>query len=63
VFGLIGSSFGSKLNIRATKSQGFGLSVILILFYYVLSFVSNAFGVKASYLLQSSFLYLDGYFC
>ncbi len=46
VFGLIGSSLGSKSNIRATKSQGFGLSVILILFYYVLSFVSSSFGVK-----------------
>ncbi len=46
VFGLIGSSLGSKSNNRATKSQGFGLSVILILFYYVLSFISNSFGVK-----------------
>ena len=46
VFGLIGSSLGSKSNIRATKSQGFGLSVILILFYYVLSFVSSSFGFK-----------------
>ena len=46
VFGLIGSGLGSKSNNRATKSQGFGLSVILILFYYVLSFVSNSFGVK-----------------
>ena len=46
VFGLIGSSLGSKSNIRATKSQGFGLSVILILFYYILSFVSSSFGVK-----------------
>jgi len=46
VFGLIGSSLGSQSNNRATKSQGFGLSVILILFYYVLSFISNSFGVK-----------------
>ena len=28
VVGLIGRSLGSKSNIRATKSQGFGLSVI-----------------------------------
>jgi len=48
VFGLIGSSLGSKSNLRASKSQGFGLSVILILFYYVLSFVSSSFGVKGT---------------
>ena len=46
VFGLIGSSLGSKLNIRSSKSQGFGLSVILILIYYVMSFVFSSFGVK-----------------
>ena len=46
VFGLIGSSLGSKSNIRSSKSQGFGLSVILILIYYVMSFVSSSFGVK-----------------
>ena len=44
--GLIGSGLGSKSNIRAAKIQGFGLSVILILVYYVFSFVSSAFGVK-----------------
>jgi len=46
VFGLIGSSLGSKSNLRSSKSQGFGLSVILILVYYVVSFVSSSFGVK-----------------
>jgi len=46
VFGLIGSSLGSKSNLRSSKSQGFGLSVILILVYYVMSFVSSSFGVK-----------------
>ena len=46
VFGLIGSSLGSKQNLRTSKSQGFGLSVILILFYYVLSFLSSSLGVK-----------------
>ena len=30
VFGLIGSILGSKSSLRASKSQGFGLSVILI---------------------------------
>ena len=37
VFGLIGSSLGSKSNLRSSKSQGFGLSIILILVYYVMS--------------------------
>ena len=46
VFGLIGSILGSKSNLRSSKSQGFGLSVILILFYYVISFVFSSFGVK-----------------
>ena len=46
VFGLIGSSLGSKSNLRSSKSQGFGMSVILILIYYVMSFVFSSFGVK-----------------
>ena len=46
VFGLIGSSLGSKSHLRSSKSQGFGLSVILILVYYVMSFVFSSFGVK-----------------
>jgi len=46
VFGLIGSILGSKSNLRASKSQGFGLSIILILAYYVMSFICSSFGVK-----------------
>jgi len=46
VFGLIGSSLGSRSNLRSSKSQGFGLSVILILIYYVMSFIFSSFGVK-----------------
>ena len=46
VFGLIGSILGSKAYLRSSKSQGFGLSVILILFYYVMSFIFSSFGVK-----------------
>jgi len=46
VFGLIGSSLGAKQNLRTSKSQGFGLSVILILLYYVISFLSSSLGVK-----------------
>jgi len=46
VFGLIGSTLGAKSNLRSSKSQGFGLSVILILIYYVMSFIFSSFGVK-----------------
>ena len=46
VFGLIGSILGFKSNLRSSKSQGFGLSVILILVYYVMSFIFSSFGVK-----------------
>ena len=48
VFGLIGSILGCKSNLRSSKSQGFGLSVILILFYYILSFVSSSLGIKGT---------------
>ena len=46
VFGLIGSSFGVRANSRSSKSQGFGLSVLMIFGYYVLSFFSSSLGVK-----------------
>ena len=46
VFGLIGSSFGIRTNSRSSKSQGFGLSVLMIFGYYVLSFFSSSLGVK-----------------
>ena len=48
VFGLIGSSLGSKSNLRSSRSQGFGLSVILILIYYVISFLFSSLGVKGA---------------
>ncbi len=49
VFALIGSSLGSKPNSRTSRSQGFGLSVILILLYYVLSFGFSSLGVKGTF--------------
>ena len=48
VFGLIGSSLGAKPNSRQSNSQGFGISVLLILFYYVLSFSFSSMGVKGT---------------
>ena len=38
--------FGIKIQFKISKSQGFGLSVILILIYYVMSFIFSSFGVK-----------------
>lgn len=46
VFGLIGSSFGVRSISRSSKSQGFGLSVLMIFGYYILSFFSSSLGVK-----------------
>ncbi len=48
VFGLIGSSLGAKPNTRTSTSQGFGISVVLILLYYVLSFSFSSLGVKGT---------------
>ncbi len=48
VFGLIGSSLGAKPNARTSRSQGFGISVVLILFYYLLSFSFSSLGVKGT---------------
>ena len=48
VFGLIGASLGAKPNNRTSRSQGFGISVVLILVYYVLSFSFSSLGVKGT---------------
>ena len=46
VFGLIGSSLGSRPGSRTSRSQGFGISILLILGYYALSFSFSSLGVK-----------------
>ena len=46
VFGLIGSGFGIRSFSRSSKSQGFGLSVLMIFGYYMLSFFSSSLGVR-----------------
>ena len=46
VFGLTGSIFGVRSISRSSKSQGFGLSVLMIFGYYLLSFFSSSLGVK-----------------
>ena len=48
VFGLIGASLGAKPNNRTSRSQGFGISVVMILVYYVLGFSFSSLGVKGT---------------
>ena len=48
VFGLIGASLGSRPNSRTSRSQGFGISVLLIFVYYLLAFVFSSMGVKGT---------------
>ncbi|WP_413682581.1 LptF/LptG family permease [Prochlorococcus sp. MIT 1011] len=46
VFALIGCSFGVMQKQGGGRSQSFGLSIILILIYYILSFSFSSLGVK-----------------
>ena len=48
VFGLIGASLGAKPNNRTSRGQGFGISVLMILVYYLLGFSFSSLGVKGT---------------
>lgn len=48
VFGLIGSSIGVRPNARTSRSQGFGISVLLIFGYYLMSFIFSSIGITGS---------------
>lgn len=48
VFGLIGASLGAKPNNRSSRGQGFALSIVMILTYYLLAFSFSALGVKGT---------------
>lgn len=48
VFGLIGSSLGVRPNSRTSRSQGFGISVLLIFGYYLLMSVFSSLGIKGT---------------
>ncbi len=48
VFGLMGSSLGARPQSRHSRSQGFGLTVLLIFGYYVLAFTFSSLGVKGT---------------
>ena len=48
VFGLIGSSLGVRPHSRTSRSQGFGISVLLIFGYYLLSFIFSSLGITAT---------------
>lgn len=48
VFGVLGSSLGVRPNSRRSRSQGFGLSVLLIFAYYLVAFSFSAMGVNGA---------------
>lgn len=48
VFGLIGSSLGVRPHSRTSNSQGFGISVLLIFGYYLMSFIFSSLGITAA---------------
>jgi lipopolysaccharide export system permease protein len=48
VFGLIGSSLGVRPHSRTSRSQGFGISVVLIFGYYLMSFIFSSLGVTGT---------------
>jgi lipopolysaccharide export system permease protein len=50
VFGLIGSSLGVRPHVRTSRSQGFGISVLLIFGYYLMSFIFSSLGIKGTLL-------------
>lgn len=48
VFGLIGSSLGVRPHNRTSRSQGFGISVLLIFGYYLMSFIFSSLGIAGT---------------
>jgi lipopolysaccharide export system permease protein len=48
VFGLIGSSLGVRPYNRTSRSQGFGISVLLIFGYYLMSFIFSSLGISGT---------------
>lgn len=48
VFGLIGSSLGVRPHARTSRSQGFGISVLLIFGYYLMSFIFSSLGLTGA---------------
>ncbi len=48
VFSLIGSTIACKGTTRVSQGSGFALSMILILFYYILSFIFSSLGISGA---------------
>ncbi len=48
VFGLIGSSLGVRPHNRTSRSQGFGISVLLIFGYYLMAFIFSSLGISGT---------------
>jgi lipopolysaccharide export system permease protein len=48
VFGLVGSALGILPNQRTNRATAFGISVLIIFSYYMLSFFSSSLGVRGT---------------
>ena len=48
VFGFIGASIGALPSARSSRTKGFGISLMVIFAYYVLSFIFSSFGVQGT---------------
>ncbi len=48
VFSLIGSTLACTPNTRSNQSKGFVLSILLIIIYYIVSFVFSSLGISGS---------------
>jgi lipopolysaccharide export system permease protein len=48
VFGLVGSALGILPNQRTNRATAFGISVVIIFSYYMLSFFSSSLGVRGT---------------
>lgn len=46
VFGLLGSSLGSRPTSRQSTSQGFGMTVVFLFCYYLMAYISSMLGVN-----------------
>ena len=48
VFGFIGAGIGAQPSARSSRTKGFGISLMVIFAYYVVSFIFSSFGVKGT---------------
>ena len=48
VFGFVGAGIGAQPSARSSRTKGFGISLMVIFGYYLLSFIFSSFGVKGT---------------